>query len=87
MLTGARAPLADVDLIDCVWLLALEFSAFTEAQQKRFVDLVDLLIADNRLTELDCYLHLDEEVLLACELIQSAPGFKRRQNRVRTKRL
>ena len=73
--------------MDSLWLLSLELDSFSTVQKQRLRELVNHLISEGGISESECYLHLDEEVLRECDLIDSVPVFKRRQNRIRTKLL
>jgi hypothetical protein len=72
-------------IFDVLWLVALEWDTLTVEQTSRYQRITETLLKREIVTKEQLLIHLDDSVLLNCNLIPSIEGFKKRQNIVRTK--
>ena len=72
-------------IFEALWLIGLEWQNLTVEQTSRYQRITETLLKREIVTRDQLLTHLDDSILLSCNLIPSIDGFKKRQNIVRTK--
>jgi hypothetical protein len=72
-------------IFEVLWLVGLEWPTLTVEQTSRYQRITETLLKREIVTKDQLLTHLDDSILLSCNLIPSIDGFKKRQNIVRTK--